>query len=36
MCVCFSKDLIPEFLVSDAAFIFESETEPEAQVYSKK
>jgi hypothetical protein len=35
VCMCFSKNVIVEFVVSDATFVCESHAEPKAEAYSK-
>jgi len=35
VCMCISKNVIVEFVVSDATFICESQAEPKAEAYSK-
>ena len=35
VCMCFSKNVIVEFVVSDATFVCESQAEPKAEAYSK-
>jgi hypothetical protein len=35
VCMCFSKSVIVEFMVSDATFIYESQAEPKAEAYSE-